>query len=73
MIHICSQCGETAQIGGYCSVPGVELNESWRCLACMMAEVKEAFTKQGIKKPKVLIVRPDQASNSSNASNSPKD
>jgi hypothetical protein len=63
-VTICSQCGETANFGGYCSVPGVELNESWRCLACMLHEVKQSFSAQGIQKPKVLIVKPDQSSNS---------
>jgi hypothetical protein len=56
---ICSQCGESAVVGGFSSIPGKEINESWRCMGCLMWEVREYNTAHGLEMKNVLIVRPD--------------
>lgn len=58
-IGICSQCGETAQVGGLVYLPGQDIERKWRCLNCLIYEVKEFNKSQNLPEPKnVLIVRP---------------
>jgi hypothetical protein len=54
LMRICGQCGERAVIGGFASLPGKDIFESWRCLGCLLWDVKESG--QEIKN--VLIVKP---------------
>jgi hypothetical protein len=56
-MKICGQCGETAAIGGFACLPGEDLKEVWRCMSCMMVDVKKHFAALGITNPKALIVR----------------
>ncbi len=60
-IGICGQCGESAAFGGHAYIPGKEIKETWRCLNCLIWEVKEYNKAEGLPEPKnVLIVRPER-------------
>lgn len=56
---ICGQCGETAQVGGHAYIPGKDIEPKWRCIGCLVWEVKEFNAAQGKETKNVLIVRPE--------------
>ncbi len=53
----CGQCGEQAIYGGFASIPGKEIFESWRCLNCMLWDVRESFKADGKEIKNILIVK----------------
>lgn len=59
-MRICGQCGETAEYGGFGYIPGKDIKEAWRCLNCLLWDVREYRKANGLDEPKnVLIVRPE--------------
>lgn len=58
-MKICGQCGEMAVIGGFAAVPGKEVFEAWRCLNCLLHEVRTSAQEQGRPIKNVLIVKPE--------------
>jgi hypothetical protein len=55
-MRICNQCGEQGIYGGFAAIPGEDIFPKWRCVACMLGDVKKHFDAKGIKNPKALIV-----------------
>lgn len=57
-MRVCGQCGESAIVGGFAALPGKDIFEAWRCIGCLMWDVKESAKQNGREIKNVLIVKP---------------
>jgi hypothetical protein len=62
--RVCGQCGESAERGGFAAIPGKDIFEQWRCLSCLLWDVRESLKKEGQTIKNVLVVKPEHEPNS---------